>query len=446
MKIKTSFPGILVRYKPVSEKDRTTCYHVKNCECFPSAEKNKSSQPKDSESSEENEVRNESNDENNGPVLHEIKLDDELHVNLWEVGASNPSPFMDVGVMIHDHENIDEIVVDLPWIVDKKDINDLGSKLNGEKSVAAIFNEVVHYDGFAEGNFANISFRRNGIDEKPFSLFRLNSQSFKVEEMNLSNETLSSRLIIKLPKYLVKISEKDRRKSAYIRFRIKNVPTTVYTVNFVQTDKALISSNIETRIIDFRINVLRGVPEELMYGNDNLQFPQKLKRIHCFLTTIRNEECISVSKYYNGYRSLVDEDIWNEYIKLDNSVSSKELNSVKDYLGYQWTVKGEKDEHIKDLIVLGRFSKKSSDITSILRFIVIVILLGAIGSGIFESLHEIFSKKPEETTTNISYVNPFILLALAIIVSGLITPFKILITPFKKLIKLLKKLIIKFKR
>lgn len=381
---KTSFPGILVRYKPISEKGGTTCYHVKNCECFPTSTKEK---PRHVENLDENKDGSGSNNEDNTPPrLHEVILDDELHVNLWEIGASNPSPFMDIGVMIHDHENIDEVVVDLPWVADKKDINDLGSKLNGEKSVATIFNEVVHYDGFAEGNFANISFRRNSIDEKPFSLFRLNSQSFKVEEINLSNETSSSRLIIKLPRYSEDISIEDRRKSAYIRFRIRKVPHTVYTVNFVQTDKALISSNIETRIIDFRINVLRGVPEELMHGNDNLKFPQKLKRIHCFLTTIRNEECVSVSKYYNGYRSLVDEDIWNEYIKLDNSPSSKELNSVKDYLGYQWTVKSENKENIKDLIVLGRFSKKTSNIRSILRFIAVVILLGAMGSGIWEIL------------------------------------------------------------
>ncbi|MBQ4778589.1 hypothetical protein [Pectobacterium versatile] len=410
---KTSFPGILVRYRPVSDKGRTTCYHVKDCECFPASTKEKTDQA-------ENPEKNESQDAQNIKTpLHEEILDDELHVNLWEIGASNPSPFMDIGVMIRDHENIDEVAVDLPWVADKKDISDLGSKLNGEKSVATIFNEVVHYDGFAEGNFANISFRRNSVDEKPFSLFRLNSQSFKVEEIHLSNETSSSRLIIKLPKYSEDISIEDRRKSAYIRFRIRKVPHTVYTVNFVQTDKALISSNIETRIIDFRINVLRGIPEELMHGNDSLKFPQKLKRIHCFLTTIRNEECVSVSKYYNGYRSLVDEDIWNEYIKLDNSPSSKELNSVKDYLGYQWTVKGEENENIKDLIVLGRFSKKTSNIRSILRFIGVVILLGAMGSGIWETLSISFFRVKDflfsETVIDNIFINLIILSLLAFI-------------------------------
>jgi len=110
--------------------------------------------------------------------LHERRLRDELHINIWEVGKKPAGPFMDIGVMISDRQSTGFIQVDLPWEVSKKDISDLGAKLNGEKSVAAIFNEVVHYDGFAEGNFANISFRKDGKDEKPFSLLRLNSEFF----------------------------------------------------------------------------------------------------------------------------------------------------------------------------------------------------------------------------------------------------------------------------
>lgn len=386
------FPGILVRYKSSS----SNCYHTKNCTCF-------STNKDETEEKERSLTRNPaSNEEDEGKILskkdsygdkkeeekepHEIYLDDELHVNLWEIGNDSSPPFMDIGVMIHDHKLVEEVVIDLPWEVDRKDIVDLGVKLNSEKSVAAIFNEVVHYDSLAEGNFTNISFRRNGKDKKPFCLFRLNPKSFEVEPITLGDDSVCSRVLIKLPKYNVNAPVKDQRKSAYIRFRIKKIPTAVYTDRFKQIDKALISSIIDTRIIDFRINVLRGVPEELMHSNDNLTFPSNLKIIHCFLTTIRDEECVSVSKYYNGYRSLVDEDIWNEYIKFDNSTITKNEKTINNHLGYQWTAKADKDEFIKDLIVLGRFSKKTSNIWSIFRFVVVVILLGAMGSGIWETV------------------------------------------------------------
>lgn len=376
MQKKHSFPGILVRYKLLAED----CFHSTNCNCF---NDDKKKNAVDSLADKNDQSANENNDDQ--LKINKIILDDELHVNLWEMGENNRAPFMDIGVMISQHSEIDEVVIDLPWEVDKKDINDLGTKLNSEKSVAAIFNEVVHYDGLAEGNSANISFRRNGQDQKPFCLFRLNSQSFRIESIPISNGTLTSRVYVKIPKHK-KTPEEDERKSGYIRLRIKNIPSTVYTNYFSYSDKALISSNIETRIIDFRINVMRGVPEELMHGNENLAFPKRLKRIHCFLTTIRNEECVSVSKYYNGYRSLVDEDIWNEYIKLDDSLPPKKQNTINNYLGYQWTIKSEKDEVIKDLIVLGRFSKKTSNRLSIIRFIIIVVMLGALGGGVWEIL------------------------------------------------------------
>lgn len=313
--------------------------------------------------------------------LWERELEDELHVNLWETGRDRLSPFMDVGVMIGQRGEYCAVVVDLPWKVELKDVSDLGARLNGEKSVAAIFNEVVHYDGFAEGNFANISFRKDGRDEKPFSLIRLNTQLFKVDPIFLSDESLCTRLTITLPNRPAFVKEEDRRNSAYIRFRIRNIPSTVYSMEFIQKDRALISSNTETRIIDFRINVLRGVPEELLSGNERIKFP-KFKRIHCFLTTIRDEVCVSDTEDYKGYRSLMDEEVWNEYIRLDSSVGISDESSVRNYLGYQWTASRE-GETVKDLIVLGRFSKVRSDYLSIARFIALVLIFGVAGSAVW---------------------------------------------------------------
>jgi hypothetical protein len=313
--------------------------------------------------------------------LSEVSRADELHVNLWETGRDRISPFMDVGVMIGQRNDYCAVVVDLPWSVELKDVSDLGARLNGEKSVAAIFNEVVHYDGFAEGNFANISFRKDGKDEKPFSLVRLNTQLFKVEPIFLSDENLCTRLTITLPSRPTFVKPEDVRISSYIRFRIRNIPPTVYSMDFIQKDRTLISSNTETRIIDFRINVLRGVPEELLSGNEKLVFP-KFQRIHCFLTTIRDEVCVSDTKDYKGYRSLMDEEVWNEYIRLDNSVGISAENSVRNYLGYQWT--SSKEEGVKDLIVLGRFSKVRSDYVSIARFIALVLIFGVAGSAVWD--------------------------------------------------------------
>ncbi|MGY2683189.1 hypothetical protein [Pseudomonas tolaasii] len=349
---------------------------------------------------------------------------DELHVNLWETGQGYFSPFLDIGVMVSMRADVEAVVVDLPWLLDEKHVSDLGSRLNGEKSVAAIFNEVVHYDGFAEGNFANISFRKDGLDHKPFSLLRLNSNSFSIERTYWSEAGSCSRLIVKLPEMNEStVKEQDRRKSAYIRFRIRNIPPSVYSVKFNQKDRALISSTNETRIIDFRINVLRGVPEELISTNVPLSFP-KFERIHCFLTTLRDEECASVTNYYKGYRSLMDEDVWNEYIRLDSSVAISDSNNVRNYLGYQWTASAGKEEgsYAKDLVVLGRFTKLRSNYWSIARFIFLVILFGAAGSGIWDigTTCAFVDKPPESANCSSKYNLLAIYIACGVLIIGLI--------------------------
>src|SRR5258706_8610981 len=85
---------------------------------------------------------------------------DQLHVNLWEVGSDS---ILDLGIMISDWSNVCAVQIDLPWSIERQQIMDLGSRLNSEKTIAAIFNEVVHYDGCADLNFAKISFRPGDV-------------------------------------------------------------------------------------------------------------------------------------------------------------------------------------------------------------------------------------------------------------------------------------------
>lgn len=385
------FSGIIVRYRPPQQG---ICQYHSLDKALPEAEVSREPKKEDSDKSKLNAGETnspkvcakcaEALEKDQTPQdtpLNEKKRKDELHINIWEIGDNTSGPFMDIGVMISSRDHTGFVQVDLPWEVNKRDLSDLGAKLNGEKSVAAIFNEVVHYDGFAEGNFANISFRKDGKDEKPFSLLRLNSELFKIEYVHLSNGATSTRLMVEIPPPHPETLSKDKRISAYVRFRIRNVPEEMYTSTFEQKDRTIISSRTITRIIDFRINVRRGVPEELLSGSETVEFPQ-FERIHCFLTTDRSEDCSSQGKTYMGYRSLMDEDVWNEYIRLDHRERISEENSVSNYLGHQWTASNENG--VKDLIVLGRFSKTKSGIGLIIRFILLGIIFGATGNGVWE--------------------------------------------------------------
>jgi hypothetical protein len=365
----------------------------------------------------------------------------ELHVNLWEI---DHECFMDIGMMIGDRDVTDAVQIDLPWKIDISDISDLGARLNSEKTIAAIFNEVVHYDGFAEGNFANISFRRDNGDFGEFTLLRLNSRFYDLQEVFLSDGGVVSQLTVRLPRPV------DGHKSrAYIRLRIRGVPKEMYTSTFRQQDRNLLSSSTETRIVDFRINVRRGVPDELLSGYDSAHFPQ-FSKIHCFLTTERGDECVFQSKNYNGCRSLVDEDVWNEYIKRDMRDGVPPEMSVRNYLGYQWTASyrphgGDKNSApppgVKDLAVLGRFSKTTSGSIYIVRFLMLGLLFGVSGNALWNILAprgnvSIFSRTPVlsgEDCISLKSIALFLFLAF-VIVAVKRESFKCFLRPFHRLI------------
>lgn len=322
---------------------------------------------------------------------------DELHVNLWEVREKAPkrqrkTSALDLGVMISDWEAVEAVLVDLPWAVQRDDVSDLGSRLNSEKTIAAIFNEIVRYDGCAEESFARVSFRATDPvgqapeEIKAFALLRLPGRAYQVNEVPLGHGASSTQLKIELPP----LSELKtiNLKKIYLRFRIDCVPRVVYSHTFEQADRNLLSSRIETRIVDFRINVRRGIPDELFAENKALRFP-RFKKIHFFLTVNREQVCDFESKNFVGCRSLVDEAVWNEYLR--GTKSSASSDGMKRFLGYQWTASAkdhakEKSGGVKDLMVLGRFSSYRSTVRTALMFLVVGLYFGALGNGLWDVL------------------------------------------------------------
>ena len=294
--------------------------------------------------------------------------------------------------MVSDWEAVEAVLVDLPWAVRREDVSDLGSRLNCEKTIAAIFNEIVRYDGCAEESFARISFRSTdpvdpaAEDSSAFTLLRLPGRAYTVDEIPLGQGVSSAQLKIALPPHSE--LKKIRVNKIYLRFRIDGVPRDVYSYIFEQADRNLLSSSLETRIIDFRINVRRGIPDEIFATDNALRFP-KFKKIHFFLTIDRAQVCDFESKNFVGCRSLVDEAVWNEYLHGPNSGASPD--GMKQFLGYQWTESAAQHSNgngrgVKDLVVLGRFSSYNSTVFTALRFLFIGLFFGAIGNGLWDAL------------------------------------------------------------
>ncbi len=321
--------------------------------------------------------------------------EDELHVNLWEIGK----PFIDIGLMINQwKKEIDSVELVLPWVLGKLDIYDLASSINNELCIGAIFNETAQYKGRANNRFSEITLIKhdeNNSDKNKnntFELLTLSSDDFLVEERITSDGDKYSVVTIKLPNIdsinptsSTASDEADSKEISdrlYMRFRIIKIPSAFYQSKFNQADSNILSSYKTTRIIDFRINVRRGVPKELLIAKSTSVFPS-LKKIHFFLTIDRSQECIFRGQNFIGCRSLTDEEVWNHYVNSHSACDISTRDSVKNYLGYQWSTSNEKTV-VKDLIALGRFSNTESSTMQILRFITLGLVFGMAGNGLWE--------------------------------------------------------------
>ena len=304
------------------------------------------------------------------------QIEDELHINLWEIGKA---PFLDIGIKVHAVDNVKAIKVVLPWNVKQQEIDELGCRIDTPDTLAAIFNEEIKCE--SNKGFTKIIFEKNNNE---FVLLKSNVASFALTLKTYLGKAAATEISIPLENECQACPYPGL--PVYIRFRVRLIPKEIYCSTFKQRDKGLLSSSIKTRIIDFRINVRRGVPKEILLPSpSSIKYP-KFKKIHFFITLHRSETCEFQNENFVGCRSLTDEGIWDEYIK--EKQTDQQKKKIKDCLAYQWTAKSDNTKPAKDLLLLGRFSRTITDIYQVIRFIALIVIMGMLGSAYWESVKE----------------------------------------------------------
>lgn len=304
----------------------------------------------------------------------------ELHVNLWDLKGGH---CLDLGVMIENARYVVGLVIDLPWKVQPWGVVDLGTKLDNEKILTAVFNESVSYNSVSGANFARVKL---GTGETPteFTLLRIGTNKIKLEDIVAGDHTLT-RVKIGLPATETASRQHDDDR-IYVRLRFRDVPRAVFFTEFHPKDRNLLSSNSVTHLLDLRVNVRRGVPDEILLHDPGLNFP-KISKLHVFVIVSRDTELPFHSEHYKGCRSLEDEAIWNYYLGLPGE-NSRQEQTIKGYLGYQWS-SSQKSEGppVKDLVALGRFVRTTSSAIKSYKFVSLMLWLGAFGSALWSVIN-----------------------------------------------------------
>lgn len=312
----------------------------------------------------------------------------ELHLNIWEKERLWPleSAFLDVGLMLDVADTAQTFEFVLPWAISNSDIEDLAPRLQEAGAIPAIFNE-----GWVCSNSnGSAGFVTDPATNDVFTFVEVGAD-LKLYFHNPGTTNAQQSITLNLPAIKSKShSASQSAKRMYVRFRVKNVPKTFYRVSINPKDRIFLSSWQRTEIIDFRMNVRRGVP--LGFENKVNGIFATFQKVHLFLMKSRDQDIVFEDKRFKSCRSLEDELFWANY-----SLSAKSNDyhrfwsrqRVKNSLGYQWTKTIEKNQVTGVDIPVGEFgtlARFKSVRFGIIKFIIIAGLVGALGNMVWDTV------------------------------------------------------------
>lgn len=315
----------------------------------------------------------------------------ELHLNLWEHG-DNVS--LDIGLMLDINHPSSFISLYFPWAQKSNNFDDLQDLISNSSAMPAIFNESWSITK-KPGQSGAIVSDSTAVNKDLFVIVPTTSTP-RSNDALISNihDSCSHSLTLDISKVAVKARNLSQSADKmYVRFRVNHVPKNFYAVGIDPTDKSFISSWQSTEIIDFRLNVRRGVPPNFV---PNLGTFLNFSKVHLFLMRSREHDLVFEDTLFKACRSLEDEDFWAEYSLNTTPHKGRKLSlakkRIKDSLGYQWTKKSILINNgpsalVTEFSILARFKKIKFNI---LIFILVALLIGASGNALWDLIKVIY--------------------------------------------------------
>lgn len=306
----------------------------------------------------------------------------EFHINLWNLKGNNKStsPFVDFGISISDFRKIKSLDILLPFRINDSEIIDLYELVKTPDIARLIFNEVEceisskdRYTIIESDNFDKPKLLVNVKKDGELESFICHSI-----DNDMSSFTMDFEELIKDEKF----SEYD---DLYIRFRVNSESIKKSLFCPVRKKNWFLESGfVETQIVDIKINQERNLPHNICkdYRLNKYKFAV-FKKIHLLVMSNSSDDVDSFGTGIYECRKLEEHD-WDAY--LENNYD------VTDVLAYHWKEKSKDEKGILNFSKLIRISTASTNLKVIITYVLVVIILGACGSGLLELIKCIFFK------------------------------------------------------
>jgi len=308
----------------------------------------------------------------------------ELHFNIWEKGKE---VHLDIGLLLDINDPSASLELYFPWQLvgnegtKPKDIEDLAKRISTQDAIPAVFNESWSVTSRANstGHVITEPTKNNVlftiVDVSTALIAKKHDDSAHVLSINVADLRAKS------------LSLSSQAPKVYIRFRVKSVPKNFYCVGIEQKDRWWLSSWQKTEIIDFRLNVRRGVPADLEQSVGSFV---EFSKVHLFLMRSRDQDIVFEDTLFKSCRSLEDEGFWADYSSSGTAEDKKRsLTNVNQSIGYQWSKRRgqESNATVKEFGILARFKKVEFGIG---KFLIWALVLGALGNALWDGTKWIY--------------------------------------------------------
>ncbi|MDI9311568.1 MAG: hypothetical protein QM535_15250 [Limnohabitans sp.] len=260
----------------------------------------------------------------------------ELHFNFWKIpnGSKVHHKFLDIGIKLEATQYIELLNIFLPVVIDNSDFEDIVSKfIDKPELVNAIFNE--NYKVLSDGTSKSYAIK-NTKGEPVFTIYKTSTSDMGFRKF--ANGTIISIKILK------------QEEKSYYRFRLKGDFVQSLSTIYKPTNAILESAFSEIEMIDFRINEIRDLNQDLLETIRKEVLPEIVKQ-HFFFICSNEEEVIGNHQPFSSCRNL-ENYRWDNYVDFPKEKSSKLWKLIKSkqniYLAYHW--KEEKKESVSILI------------------------------------------------------------------------------------------------
>jgi hypothetical protein len=297
----------------------------------------------------------------------------ELHVNFWHFNHPsgilgiihrcpgfrpknmNSEGFVEIGLKIEHPQNFKQIFLSLPFEIEPECILDLGSRFKDIDLATAIFNETLNSNLVANEKYVDLKkgtqffTRVCWISEKDFSTAPNN-----IEKNN-------NRTLIKIESSAINCvaASQEDNLTVYLRFRIllskKNAEAFIQKINPI--DLFFATGYTYTEYIDFRLNRIRNLPEEIrdkIFAN-----PLILSKVNFFVITSVLNNITTGHQSFTKSR-ILEHELWSNYF--DEDISSRRM------VTYQWKADNTED--------YSAFAKICTHKTGILGYILSLLIIG----------------------------------------------------------------------